>query len=265
MRFILAATPGVRAGAGAARAAPAGLVRAGAESGSKANPLAAAGGKRREARAAKIAAAGGVVHAPPSGTRLLVVDATAGRLLAAPYRAVEKVMSGYDMVGMELEAAGPVPPAEAYRAAVERRDARGAAGVVLVADGDAGGPAVAAYPEERVAVVSAAALLRGAEGAGRREGRLVRGLWRAVGFTFGSGYAAGRDCVMKPVSSPGELDGLRLRFMHPLTALNMQEAFRKAGAVPARHGTYAQAVAGGWAPPPTNDVQRALWEKGGRP
>ena len=268
MIFILAAAFTAATGtyaADSAPTAPAGLVRAGARSGSKENPLATTDGKRRAARAERIATAGGIVHVPPSGARLVVVDATAGRLLTVPFRAVEKVMSGYDMVGMVLETAEGIPFAGGYRAAVKRRTEIGAAGIILMVDGDVDGPVEAVYPEERVAVVSAASLLKGAKGSGLREGRLTRGLWRAIGFMFGSGYAAGRDCVMKPVSSVGELDALRLRFMHPMTALIMLEAFRKAGAVPARHGTYAQAVAGGWAPPPTNDVQRALWEKGGRP
>lgn len=241
------------------------LVRGGAQSGSKVNVLASSttNTANRALRAQYIKKMGGIVHLPASGSVLLIVDATSKLVGEASYAEVEKVMREYDMVALRMEqdakAGDKISASSAFDFA--KTKSSGAAGVVLLFNGGMKAPVLATYPEDRIAVLNVDALCTGAKGSGIREDRVTREIWRAIGFTFGSGYAQQFECVMKPISTMDELDSMKLKFLHPQSAFSMREAFKKAGAIPARHGTYVQAVRGGWAPMPTNEIQRAIWEK----
>lgn len=83
---------------------------------------------------------------------------------------------------------------------------------------------------------------------------------------LGGGNTYFPQCVMKQVTSLKELDALP-RTPCPDTYRSVREGALKFGIRQARRTTYRQAVREGWAPTPTNDVQRAIWEevkKGGK-
>ncbi len=129
--------------------------------------------------------------------------------------------------------------------------------VVLAAEGDR--PALSVYPEERIAVVN---MDRLAEGADERklEDRTIKEVWRAMGFLFGMGYAPDDFSAMQPVGTLAELDAVRAQLVNPRDMRICTRLCDKHGAVRGVRTTYRQAVVDGWAAPPTNDVQRAIWE-----
>ena len=130
--------------------------------------------------------------------------------------------------------------------------------VVLAAEGDR--PALSVYPEERIAVVN---MDRLAEGGDERklEDRTIKEVWRAMGFLFGVGYAPDDFSAMQPVGTLAELDAVRAQLINPRDMRICTRLCDKYGAVRGIRTTYRQAVVDGWAAPPTNDVQRAIWEK----
>ena len=129
--------------------------------------------------------------------------------------------------------------------------------VVLAAEGD--GPALCIYPEERIAVGN---MDRLAEGGDERklEDRTIKEIWRAMGFLFGVGYAPDDFSAMQPVGTLPELDAVRAQLINPRDMRICTRLCDKHGAVRGVRTTYRQAVVDGWAAPPTNDVQRAIWE-----
>ena len=130
--------------------------------------------------------------------------------------------------------------------------------VVAVVD-DATSPSLSVFPEDGVAVINVRKLAEGLSGEGAEaalEGRLARELWRAVAFVLG-GYETEYKCVIKNIRSPKELDALPQTTCTPASE-KVFEGAAKLGLARTRMVTYASAIRGGWAPPPTTDAQRKL-------
>ena len=120
-------------------------------------------------------------------------------------------------------------------------------------------PALVVFPEERVAVVNEDAAIQFAHGE-EANIRLVKECWRGIGFITGAGYSQTEAGVMQPVGSPLELDTVEWQVIHPMALQQMNKFFKKYGAKRGRRTTYLRACEEGWAPAPTNDYQRAVWE-----
>ena len=88
------------------------------------------------------------------------------------------------------------------------------------------------------------------------ERRLKNEMLRAVGFVLG-GYASIYPGVMKPVYKVADLDALPPVFSPPVQGFIHEGAAAFKATI--EHVPYAVAVKQGWAPAPTNDVQRAIW------
>ena len=204
-----------------------------------------------------IAEKGGWVSVPMAGPAIKLVDAT-GKGWAL--EGLEAVKANLDRFGL--------CPSEAVRRqlagealAEGRAAARESCGVVMLVDGAEDAPLVTAYPEERLALVNMTALLKGVGGSGVRQDRVEKLAWRAIGHLVGCGAPDGYTCVMKPVRNMAELDAMPNKFIHPATFFKARPYFDMCGVTPARKGTYESACQQGWAPAPTNDVQKAIWEK----
>lgn len=204
-----------------------------------------------------IANRGGWVSAPMSGPALKLVDATAKGW----------AMSGLEQVKGNLDRYG-LCPSEILRKAVSgdvlaegRAVVREASGVVMLVDGTEDAPLTTVYPDEHLALVNMAALSKGATGSGIRQDRVEKLTWRAIGHLVGCGAPDGYTCVMKPVRNLEELDAMPNKFIHPATFFKSRPYFDLFGVMPARKGTYESACQQGWAPAPTNDIQKAIWDK----
>ena len=204
-----------------------------------------------------IAAKGGWVTVPMAGPSLKLVDATA-KGWALP--GLEAVKANLDRFGM--------CPSEAVRKSVPKdaladglAAAKESCCVVMLVDGAEDAPLVTVYPEERLALVNMTALSKGASGSGVRQDRVEKLAWRSIGHLVGCGAPDGYTCVMQPVRNLAELDAMPNKFIHPASFFKARTYFGLHGVTPARKGIYETAVQQGWAPPPTNDIQKAVWEK----
>ncbi len=198
---------------------------------------------------------GGIVTKDPKGPAVVLVDTVGGS--AYPLSRVVTEYSSLRPSRIETVTEKAEGDKLVYARGVMK--AKGALMVVvLAAEGDK--PALSVYPEERIAVVN---MDRLAEGADERklEDRTIKEIWRSMGFLFGTGYAQDDFSVMQPVATAAELDKVRAQLINPRDMQIFRRLCDKSGAVRGVRTTYRQAVVDGWAAEPTNDMQKAVWEK----
>ncbi len=117
-------------------------------------------------------------------------------------------------------------------------------------------PALFVAPEDRWAVVNVARL-----GDENLSTRAQKELLRGFAFICGGAATSFKQTLVSPITSPSDLD-LVMGVQLPIDSLNaIAQYLPGIGVKPYREASYRRAVREGWAPPPTNDVQRAIWEK----
>lgn len=135
--------------------------------------------------------------------------------------------------------------------------------VVLVVD-CAGKPGLAAYPEDAVGVVNVAGLKTDdtALYVRRVSKELCRGVVLALGG-FAPTAPNGRIVkgLLSPVYSVRDLDEMKASALSPSQCGAIYDSVERLGLQAAKPTPYSVACRQGWAPPPTNAIQRAIWEK----
>lgn len=134
-------------------------------------------------------------------------------------------------------------------------------GVTLkVCDCDKLGPLVV-LPDNATACVSVKLLSADNPAPELLEKRVSQELWRGLIYTLGGGNTFIPQCVMKQIASLKDLDSINARGASPDAFARAKEGAAKLGIKPARRVTYRQACKEGWAPAPTNDVQKAVMDR----
>ena len=198
---------------------------------------------------------GGMVEQVPNGKSILIVDARRDKALGfAPLAKTAQAMLHLPFEVKEVECRAVSSP---YAAAAPFRDEMHPA-VMFVFDA-AGLPTLSIYPEDAIGCLNVHALADG-DGAAVRQ-RLLREFWRLAGFTLGGYAQGGLGCVMQPVFSVGDLDEVRGSSLNPLQFNGIFNASLKLDLRSDRPVPYSAACKMGWAPPPTNDAQRAIYER----
>lgn len=121
-------------------------------------------------------------------------------------------------------------------------------------------PLLTVAPESNVSVINVRELVADNPKSILVENRLVREAMRAFAFSLGSGYSTFEAGVMQPISAAADLDRFSANFMPPDSANAALQNGTKIGFKPFRRTTYKRACKEGWAPPPTNDFQKAVWD-----
>lgn len=89
--------------------------------------------------------------------------------------------------------------------------------------------------------------------------RLKKEMWRAFGFIGGSSDST-MACVMSAVTDLQSLDALRAGNISPETMMRIEDHLAAIGVTQFRRGTYKDACRAGWAPAPTNEFQKAIFD-----
>ena len=123
-----------------------------------------------------------------------------------------------------------------------------------------GTPAMTVYPELRSAVINVDALYT--NDTVLLSERVRKELWRGFGFVFGGCYTiAYPKAALRPIgASMRELDKSDCNGLSIDTIQPMMKVMERWGMVPVKKTSYKRACEEGWAPAPTNDIQRAIWE-----
>lgn len=178
-------------------------------------------------------------------------------------------------------------PGESFRAAAERIGAllncrigyeqkdgtvtvQGAAGAlkamkaqaaIFVID-DPEYPTTLVAPEGRWAMINAAALTKDGALPPVLAKRATREAWRVFAQLLGASNASMEGgCVLESVSSLVELDALKADCFCPEPLSKISSHLRTIGVTPYERTTYRRACELGWAPPPVNEYQKAVWEQ----
>ena len=134
--------------------------------------------------------------------------------------------------------------------------------VIAVVD-DTDSPVMAVAPEERWATVNVAKLAVGADGKETQgeflASRLRKELLRAFAFLCGGAGSQFEGNIMC-ASQVAQLDEYQ-EFV-PMDMVKRAEKYMtRCGVTPLRIATYRTACKEGWAPAPTNDFQKAIWNE----
>ena len=123
-------------------------------------------------------------------------------------------------------------------------------------------PTIIHAPEDKWTMVNIARLR---EGNGRKPQfyaeRVKKEVTRGFCLLAGAQTSNYPDSLLTSVTSPEDLD----RFLGCRLQMDIQERFvpylKGLGVTPAKFTTYIEACQEGWAPAPTNDVQKAIWDE----
>lgn len=144
--------------------------------------------------------------------------------------------------------------------AIDRKHSVGAlAAVVFAADEQL--PSLTSLPEENLSIINVTSLKEGNPKQILLDNRIVRETLRGFAFSLGAGYSSYEIGAMAPISKVAELDLFSGNFIPPDTVNAAMVNGGKIGFKPYRRTTYKRACKEGWAPAPTNDFQKAVWEK----
>lgn len=210
---------------------------------------------RREAMLRKT---GGFVSQPEQGPWMLVIDLQSRIPEADVAKEINHLRLVFKGPFREVSARGDGGSLAAAAAAAMDGLSKGAGVVVVLAD-EAGYPSVTVAPSSQYGILNVAALDTG-DSALLRE-RFHKELLRCAAYTFGIGNTSGGMCVMKPIRNMDELDALEGRNIGPEALVQILRIAKERGMRPQRRVTYLKAVQDGWAPTPTNNYQRAIWNE----
>ena len=148
----------------------------------------------------------------------------------------------------------------AVTAAAARKEAKADVAIFLV-DEKAMPDMMLISPENKWAIVNVAALA--ADGAAQQyaAARLNKEMVRAFAYVAGGCGSEFAGNLMDHIARPDQLDNYS-EARPPMDVMaKVSRRLPLLGVTPQRTATYQQACKEGWAPAPTNDVQKAIWNK----
>lgn len=126
---------------------------------------------------------------------------------------------------------------------------------------DAALPAILAAPEDRWAAVNAARLGGADVKPAFVRARLKKEVSRGLALLGGAFRSRFERTVVDCVTEPHQLDRIADAALPFDVCVRIQSYVKGLGIRPYGRATYLDACYEGWAPPPTNDVQRAIWNR----
>lgn len=123
-------------------------------------------------------------------------------------------------------------------------------------------PTILVAPEARWAMINAAALSKDGPMPPVLAKRATREAWRVFAQLLGASNASMEGgCVLETVSSLDELDTLKADCFCPEPLSKIVAHLRAIGITPYVRMTYRRACEQGWAPPPTDEFQKLVWNQ----
>jgi hypothetical protein len=197
-----------------------------------------------------LARTGGLIAAPEKGPWIAIVSGNGGAGAEAIAEAVAYIRNTLRLRVREAMADDAL-------AAAKKEIADGAAIAVAICE-DPTAPSLTVFPTGQYGILNPAPLAT--EDAALFAERVRKEFLRCVAYTFGVGNATGK-CVMKPANGVEGLDANPMRNYSPETLVAIMKNAQGRGMAMARTVSYRRAVQEGWAQPPTNDYQRAIWDE----
>lgn len=198
-----------------------------------------------------------MLRTPQKGASILVWDARTNgneRLIKRFLKTNDPIRMGAP--GLAVTTKRETVPANAFKEASKELQSSGVAMVVMIVNYGTDCPRLSIFPEDRIGIINAdrfSSILL--------DKLLLREIWRTIGFTGGTGYAPYRGCVMQPAFNDNEIAALMGDVLQPMTLQPFRKFETRFKMKRSRMVPYELACEQGWAPAPTNDIQKAIWEK----
>ena len=155
--------------------------------------------------------------------------------------------------------ADPAEKSPAKLAAAANSDGRCGAAIVLIDDPTA--PRLLIAPEEFWAAINVAKLGEDNPPKEKLERRIKQEFWRATCMVLGAYVSMQQPCLLTQISGNGDLDKNVCVIPSIEVLPKTKNAAKARGIIPGKRAVYQKACEEGWAPAPTNDVQKAIWDK----
>lgn len=201
---------------------------------------------KRELRDRRIAAAGGLVARPYAGKTIMIVNNQKRVPETAFFKDNANSITG--LLGYPVKV---VPP---------KTDVSNA-GLVITLSEDPNAPALLVAPEVPWAGVNVTALAADNPKPEVLVSRVQKEIWRAFLHACGAANSVMQPCILRTVRRPRDLDAYANLVPCPEALPSVANTARDLGIGETSSCTYKQACVEGWAPAPTNDVQRAIAEQ----
>ena len=133
--------------------------------------------------------------------------------------------------------------------------------IVALCDQDALPTMLLAAPEEGWAQINTKTLTADKPELGVVQKRITQEVWRALAYILGASDSSIPGCIMQPVKSIADLDKIPALVPSPEPYNKIITNAERLGMQYTPKIPYRIACQQGWAPLPTNDVQRAIWEQ----
>lgn len=199
--------------------------------------------KFRQARAKNRVETGGIVYSLPKGKVIEVIN----RQSVVPQSSLQAAADS-----VKFHSILPI------NFVSEKSDK---AGVVIEIVNEGSAPVILAAPDNGWAKLNVARLMEDVPTDIIRNQRVVKQFWRTLGAAMGVGVSAFQPCLMRNMTTLKDLDKCKVDRPGPSTLNSINESALFFGIEPLKVASYMKACEEGWAPAPTNDVQKAIWDK----
>ena len=212
---------------------------------------------RERAYARKAATFGGVLQRPNAHPGRFAFVNAQGRVAASNLTETVDFLRKALHANIVLEDGKSVTAATAGSA----RKAIKADVAVFLVDDKAMPDMLLVSPESKWAIVNMAALTTDNPAAPFAAARLNKEMSRAFSYVAGGCGSEFKGNLLDYIGRPDQLDSYA-ETRPPMDVLaKVSQRLPMLGVTPQRLATYQQACKEGWAPAPTNDVQKAIWER----
>lgn len=207
---------------------------------------------------AKIEQLGGFVESPqPGGKNITLLNAqkvVSGETVDAAVNELRRIMN----LPLVRQDASPFsePPWDRAKNLIGN-----SVGAVIFLVDVTGYPSLVVAPEQCWALINVSALKVDGAAWDVVADRVEKEINRAFAMLLGASNSLMQPCVMRSVHSLKDLDAVNQSNFCPEPLEKIRLGARSLDIRPFRRGTYRSACLAGWAPPPTNDIQRAIWNK----
>ena len=206
--------------------------------------------------AAYIQKTGGLIDPPADSRKVVVLDARIEHKTALTnnLKIAGRFMEfGYEVKDIAIDK-GKSP------LSIAMNERKNGAGAVLLYYEDETMPVLSVFPEDAITLLNVKPLFDKDENVFLR--RQNKEFWRALAFSLGGyGGTTQGPTVLSPAYSLKDLDEIRATSLAPTQLGAVGVAKSKLHIYGTRQVPYSRACREGWAPAPTNDAQRAVWDR----
>ena len=207
---------------------------------------------RRVRRERRLAESGGIIERDVQGSSAVIVNAAQGVIPMEHLEEAATSIRGLALVKVETASGDP---SKSYRPTAEHP------AVVTVINDSTSDTTILVAPEQNWATLNVAPFLRDKPSKDVLASRMHKEIWRAMAMAMGAANSMTQPCLLRQINTLRELDHTQNMLPSPQPINNMIEVADKLGIVRVHRATYRRACQEGWAPAPTNDIQKAIWDK----